>query len=148
MEDGSIQEFLTLQGSESNAHLGETKLWILDLLFPQASNSRSSLVAPGSGAEHGCTSAATTRANSHPVPRWPFCLSLGTAFRTSQEIVTLCYKTGFVWGYPGGSDGRVCRPCRRPGFYPWVGEMLWRGEWLCVKWLCPTEGSWKCSEHV
>ena len=26
-------------------------------------------------------------------------------------------------GFPGGSDGRVCLHCRRPGFYPWFGKI-------------------------
>ena len=33
-------------------------------------------------------------------------------------------------GLPGGSDGRVCLQCRRPGLSPWVGKIPWRKEWL------------------
>ena len=35
-----------------------------------------------------------------------------------------------TWGFLGGSDGRVCLQCKRPGFDPWVGKVPWRREWL------------------
>ena len=31
-----------------------------------------------------------------------------------------------LMGFPGGSDGRVCRKCGKPGFDPWVGKIPWR----------------------
>ena len=31
--------------------------------------------------------------------------------------------------FPGGSDGRVCLQCGRPGFHPWVGKIPWRRKW-------------------
>ena len=37
------------------------------------------------------------------------------------------------WGFPGGSGGKKsscqCRRCRRLGFDPWVGKILWRRKW-------------------
>ena len=32
-------------------------------------------------------------------------------------------------GFPGGSVGRVCLQCRRPGLDPWVGTIPWRRKW-------------------
>ena len=36
-----------------------------------------------------------------------------------------------LWTFPGGSDSKEssCQ-CRRPGFDPWVGMILWRKQWL------------------
>ena len=34
-----------------------------------------------------------------------------------------------IKGFPGGSHGRVCLPCRRPGFNSWVGKIPWRKKW-------------------
>ena len=32
--------------------------------------------------------------------------------------------------FPGGSDSKsICLQCRRPGFNPWVGKILWRRKW-------------------
>ena len=31
-------------------------------------------------------------------------------------------------GFPGGSDGRICLQCGRPGFDPWVWNIPWRRE--------------------
>jgi len=31
---------------------------------------------------------------------------------------------------PGGSDGRVCLQCGRPGFNPCVGKIPWIRKWL------------------
>ena len=30
---------------------------------------------------------------------------------------------------PGGSYCKECPQCRRPGFDPWVGKILWRRAW-------------------
>ena len=32
-------------------------------------------------------------------------------------------------GRPGGSDGRECLQCGRPGFDPWIGTIPWRMAW-------------------
>ena len=43
-----------------------------------------------------------------------------------SHIHTVMYKMDF----PDGSDGkRIHMQCRRPGFHPWVGKILWRREW-------------------
>ena len=34
-----------------------------------------------------------------------------------------------LWGFPGGSDCRVCLQCRRPRFGPWVGKIPWKRKW-------------------
>ena len=31
--------------------------------------------------------------------------------------------------FPGGSNGRDCLQCRRPGFNPWVRKIPWRRKW-------------------
>ena len=32
--------------------------------------------------------------------------------------------TAVFYGFPGGSGGKECPQCERPGFTPWVGTML------------------------
>ena len=40
--------------------------------------------------------------------------------------------------FPGGSDGKAsCWQCRRPGFDPWVGKILWRRKWQPTPVLLP-----------
>ena len=34
---------------------------------------------------------------------------------------------------------RICLPCRRPGFYPWVGKVLWRRAWQPTPVFFPGE---------
>ena len=43
-------------------------------------------------------------------------------------------------GFPGGSTGkRICLQCGRSGFYPWVGKIPWRKEWLSTPVFWPGE---------
>ena len=43
-------------------------------------------------------------------------------------------------GFPGGSDGKkICLQCQRPEFYPWVGKIHWRREWLPTPLFLPGE---------
>jgi len=42
-------------------------------------------------------------------------------------------------GIPGGSNGRVHLQWKRPGFYPWVGKILWRRGWLPTPVFLPGE---------
>jgi len=39
----------------------------------------------------------------------------------------------------GGSDGKDCLQCRRPGFVPWVGKIPWRRKWLPTPVFLPGE---------
>ena len=39
--------------------------------------------------------------------------------------------------FPGGSNGRSHLQWERPGFYPWVGKILWRREWLSTAIFLP-----------
>ena len=40
--------------------------------------------------------------------------------------------------FPGGSQGKAfCLQCRRPGFNPWVGKILWRRKWQPTPALLP-----------
>ena len=59
--------------------------------------------------------------------------------------------------FPHGSDGkRICLQCRRPGFNPWVGKILWRRKWQPTPVLLPGKfhgwrsligyRSWGCKE--
>ena len=48
----------------------------------------------------------------------------------------LCHHFG-TQGFPGGSDGKVCLQCGRPGFDPWVGRIPWRREWQPTPVLLP-----------
>ena len=42
-------------------------------------------------------------------------------------IIGICHY--YPLGFPGGSDGRVCLECWRPGFNPWVRKIPWRRKW-------------------
>ena len=46
------------------------------------------------------------------------------------------------WGFPGGSDGRVCLQCRRPGFDPQVGKIPWRRAWQPIPVFLPGKIPW------
>ena len=35
----------------------------------------------------------------------------------------------YIMGFPDGSEYRVCLPCGRPGFDPWVRKIAWRRKW-------------------
>ena len=39
----------------------------------------------------------------------------------------------YLMGVPGGAGGKEsagqCRRCKRQGFDPWVGKILWRRKW-------------------
>ena len=37
---------------------------------------------------------------------------------------------------------RICLPCGRPGFDPWVGKIPWRREWLPTPVFLPGESPW------
>ena len=41
--------------------------------------------------------------------------------------------------FPGGSDGRVCPQCRRPGFDLWVRKIPWRRAWQPTPVFFPGE---------
>ena len=53
---------------------------------------------------------------------------------------------------------KICLQCRRPGFDPWVGKILWRKEWLFTPVFLPREfhrhrslvgyNPWGCKESV
>ena len=43
---------------------------------------------------------------------------------------------GIPWWLRGWS---ICLPCRRPGFYPWVGKILWRRKWQPTPVFLPGE---------
>ena len=40
---------------------------------------------------------------------------------------------------PGASEDSVCLQCRRPGFDPWVGKILWRRKWQPTPVFLPGE---------
>ena len=42
-------------------------------------------------------------------------------------------------GFPGGSDGRVCLQCGRPGFNPWVRKIPSRRKWQATPVFLPGE---------
>ena len=39
--------------------------------------------------------------------------------------------------FPGGSQLRICLQCRKHGFDPWVGKILWRRKWQPAPVLLP-----------
>ena len=56
-------------------------------------------------------------------------------------IITIYFIViSILWTFPGGSDSKesTCQ-CRRPGFDPWVGMIVWRKQWLTtpVAWRIP-----------
>ena len=50
----------------------------------------------------------------------------------------------FLWGFPGGSDGkRICLKCRRPRFSPWVRKLPCRRGWPPAPVFLPGEFPWR-----
>ena len=55
------------------------------------------------------------------------------------------YKSGHTFAtklqehdFPGGSDSKsVCLQCRRLGFDPWIGKILWRRKWQPTPVILP-----------
>ena len=45
--------------------------------------------------------------------------------------------TAGLYAQPGGSNGKVCLQCRRPGFDPRVGKIPWRRKWESTPVLLP-----------
>ena len=45
--------------------------------------------------------------------------------------------------FPGSSDGKEptcqCKRCRRHGFYPWIGKVLWKRAWQPTPVFLPVE---------
>ena len=59
-------------------------------------------------------------------------LPMTVAYRMRSETTRVCF--------PGGSDGKKSPlQCRRPRFYPWVGKIPWRKEWLPTPVFLPGE---------
>ena len=54
-------------------------------------------------------------------------------------------------GFPSGSDGRLCLQCGRPGFSPWVGKILGKGNGYPFQCSClanPMDrGAWWAVVH-
>ena len=57
--------------------------------------------------------------------------------RVGHDWSDLAAAAGPNRSFPGGSVGKkICLQCRRPGFNPWVGNILWRREWLPLQYSC------------
>ena len=57
--------------------------------------------------------------------------------RHKDKRSTGCYAQGNYDLFPGGSDGRICLQCRRPGFNPWVRKIPWRRKWQSTPVFLP-----------
>ena len=59
--------------------------------------------------------------------------------------------SGWVMGFPGGSDSRVCLQCRRPSFNPWVRKIPWIGNGNPLQYSYPENpmdrGAWRATVH-
>ena len=53
--------------------------------------------------------------------------------------MSILQRSAFFRGFPGGSEGKAsaCLQCRRPGFDPWVGKILWRRKWQLTPVFLP-----------
>ena len=66
----------------------------------------------------------------------PLCGSQQTVENSQRDGNTR--PVSFLWDFPGGSDGKAsCLQCRRPGFDPWVRNILWRRKWQPTPVLLP-----------
>ena len=69
-----------------------------------------------------------------------------TTLLQRRSIVKL-YKADYKGAFPGGSNSKqsACR-CRRPGFSPWAGKLLWRRKWrptpVFLPGQCHGQRSW------
>ena len=58
----------------------------------------------------------------------------------SVQRIIRWVKYGWInpfWGFPGGSDGKVCPQCGRPGFDPWIRKISWRRKWQVTPVFLP-----------
>ena len=57
--------------------------------------------------------------------------------------LALVYKEMWDTGFPGGTSGKEptcqCRRCKRHGFDPWVGKILWKRSWQPTPVFLPKE---------
>ena len=67
------------------------------------------------------------------------------ATNTLHSKLTSSLRSEFymLWCFPGGTSGKEpayqCRRCRRHGFSPWVGRILWRRAWQPIPVFLPGE---------
>ena len=49
----------------------------------------------------------------------------------------------YVFGFPSGASGEEpicqCRKCKRLGFHPWAGKILWQRAWQFTPVFLPRE---------
>jgi len=59
---------------------------------------------------------------------------MGWAVPSDATMLLSCLlRARETFGFPGGSYGRVCPQCGRPGFDPWVGKI--HSTWPLMKRL-------------
>ena len=74
-----------------------------------------------------------------------YSLAAGGAFHRAWPSFNLSGSVGFSYSLRSLTlpwwlkQWRICLQCRRPGFDPWVGKILWRGEWRPTLILLPGE---------
>ena len=72
----------------------------------------------------------------------------GVAKRQTQQRLSL--KTKSSWASLVIRQCRVCLQCRRPGFNPWIWEILWRRQWQ-LQYSClensMDRGTWWAPVH-
>ena len=65
---------------------------------------------------------------------------MGWAVPSNATMLLSCLlRARETFGFPGGSYGRVCPQCGRPGFDPWVGKIPLRRERLPTLLFWPGE---------
>ena len=65
-----------------------------------------------------------------------------SVYPVSSEVSCNLERTNAMYAlcFPGGSGGKesTCQ-CRKPGFFPWVGNIPWRREWQPTPVFLPGE---------
>ena len=56
------------------------------------------------------------------------------------------YPFQYSWAFLVAQLVKNCLQCRRPGFDPWVGKILWRRERLPTPVFWPMDSPWGCKE--
>ena len=105
--------------------------WSSSVIF-QLQAQREKAEAPGT-----CRSAELGKV-CHPVEDWghyTYDYTMGW-YNTVNSLVPrlLGHHERLPWGLRWQ---RICLQCRRPGFYPWVGKIPWRREWLPIPVFLP-----------